>query len=302
MTARGWTADDLPDLTHRTAVVTGATSGLGLATARALARAGAEVVLAVRDTGRGDTVAADIGGRTLVRRLDLADLASVRCFAEGMLADVVAVDVLVDNAGVMAVPEGRTRDGFELQIGTNHLGHFALTNLLLPVIRDRVVVVSSQTHRIGRLRLDDLNIERRRYQRWTAYAQSKLANLLFVLELDRRLAAAGSPVRALAAHPGYAATGLQSHTGTTLQHAAMALLNKVVGQSAETGALSTLYAATQDLPGGSYVGPSGVFEARGHPRLVGRSAAATDAEAARALWELSEKLTGVRFPWPADAA
>jgi len=204
--------------------------------------------------------------------------------------------VLVDNAGVMAVPERRTADGFEMQIGTNHLGHFALTNLLLPRITDRVVILSSGAHRIGKLNLDDLNWERRGYQRWGAYGQSKLANLLFMLELQRRLAAAGSDVRAVAAHPGYASTNLQARTENALQNAVMAIGNKLVAQSDEMGALPTLFAATQDIPGGSYVGPDGFAEQRGHPTLVGRSGAASDPEAAKRLWELSERLTGVSFP------
>jgi NAD(P)-dependent dehydrogenase (short-subunit alcohol dehydrogenase family) len=196
----------------------------------------------------------------------------------------------------MAVPQGRTADGFEVQIGTNHLGHFALTNLLLPHVRDRVVTLSSPAHRMGRIDLDDLSWERRRYQRWLAYSQSKLANLLFTLELQRRLVEAGSEVRAVAAHPGYAATNLQSRTESLAQNTVMAVGNRLLAQSAEMGALPTLFAATQDIPGGSYVGPDGIGEQRGHPTLVGRSRAASDAETARALWARSEGLTGVRFP------
>ncbi len=201
----------------------------------------------------------------------------------------------MNNAGVMATLAMRTREGFELQIGTNHLGHFALTNLLLPRIRDRVVTVSSPAHRMGRIDLEDLNWQRRRYRRWPAYGQSKLANLLFCAELQRRLSAAGSAVRSVAAHPGYAATNLQSRTGSALQNGIMAIGNRIFAQSAEMGALPTLFAATQDLPGDSYVGPDGPGEQRGHPTLVGRSGAARDAETARRLWELSEELTGVRF-------
>jgi NAD(P)-dependent dehydrogenase (short-subunit alcohol dehydrogenase family) len=196
-------------------VVTGANSGLGLVTAGRLAAAGARVVLAVRDIDRGERAAATIPGQREVRGLDLADLASIRAFAEAWDEQL---DVLINNAGVMATPERRTKDGFELQIGTNHLGHFALTNLLLPRIADRVVTVSSGAHRIGQLRIDDLNWRERSYQRWGAYGQSKLANLLFTLELQRRLAQAGSAVRALAAHPGYAATNLQRRTGSRIQN------------------------------------------------------------------------------------
>jgi NAD(P)-dependent dehydrogenase (short-subunit alcohol dehydrogenase family) len=240
-----------------------------------------------------------MSGAVEVRALDLADLASVRAFAEDWQE---GLDVLINNAGVMATPKSRTKDGFELQIGTNHLGHFALTNLLLPRIADRVVTVSSGAHRAGKIRLDDLNWEHGRYQRWPAYGQSKLANLLFTSELQRRLEGAGSEVRAIAAHPGYAATNLQSRTGSFVQNAFMAIGNLVIAQSDEMGALPTLYAATQDLPGDSYVGPDGFQEQRGHPKLVGRSGAARDDTTAERLWELSEQLTGVSFPLAPAAA
>jgi NAD(P)-dependent dehydrogenase (short-subunit alcohol dehydrogenase family) len=299
MSTHKWTAADLPTLDGRTVVITGANSGIGLVAARALGRAGARVVLAVRDTAKGEQAAATIDGDSEVRRLDLADLASIRAFADGWEGDL---DVLINNAGVMATPERRTADGFELQIGTNHLGHFALTSLLLPRITDRVVTVSSGAHRMGRLRLDDLNWKRGGYQRWPAYGQSKLANLLFTLELQRRLSEVGSSVRALAAHPGYAATNLQQHTESRLQDGLMAIGNRVLAQSDEMGALPTLFAATQDVPGASYVGPDGFAEQRGHPTLVGRSAAASDPEGAAALWTLSEELTGVRFPLAAGVA
>lgn len=287
-----WTAGDLPALDGRTIVVTGANSGIGLVAARELARKGARIVLAVRDTAKGEAAAASIPGTAEVRHLDLADLASVREFAAGWEGEL---DVLVNNAGVMAVPERRTADGFELQLGTNHLGHFALTNLLLPQIRDRVVTVASTAHRMGKIDLDDLNWERRSYQRWPAYGQSKLANLLFTLELQRRLRLAGSEVRALAVHPGYAATNLQSRSENIVNHLVMAVGNHVIAQSDEMGALPTLYAVTQDLPGASYVGPDGFQEARGHPTLVGRTGRASDPEMARALWERSEELTRVPF-------
>ena len=293
MPSKKWTAQDLPDLSGRTFVVTGANSGLGLIDARELARAGARVVLAVRDTAKGEQAARTIDGAAEVRKLDLADLDSIRAFAEAWEGDL---DVLINNAGIMAIPQQRTRDGFEMQIGTNHLGHFALTNLLLPQVTDRVVTLSSGAHRIGNLAVDDLNWERRSYKRWGAYGQSKLSNLLFTLELQRRLTAAGSGVRAVAAHPGYAATNLQSRTQNAIQNAVMAIGNKLIAQSDEMGALPTLYAATQDIPGGSYVGPDGLGEQRGHPTLVGRSGAASDTESARRLWERSEELTGVRFP------
>jgi NAD(P)-dependent dehydrogenase (short-subunit alcohol dehydrogenase family) len=290
MSSSKWTAADLPALDGRTIVVTGANSGLGRVTARELARAGARVILAVRDTAKGEAAATEMPGAVEVRPLDLADLGSVRAFAGAWEGDL---DVLVNNAGVMATPERRTSDGFELQIATNHLGPFALTNLLLPHITDRVVTVSSGMHRTGKIRLDDLNWEHGRYQRWAAYNQSKLANLLFTGELQRRLDAAGSAVRAVAAHPGYAATNLQHQTGNAVEDVLMTIGNWVFAQTDEMGALPILYAATQDLPGNSYVGPDGFQEGRGHPKLVGRSAAANDAETARRLWELSERLTGV---------
>ena len=293
MTSSKWTAADLPSLDGRTVVVTGANSGLGLIAARELARVGARVVLAVRDTTKGAQAAATIAGTVEVRRLDLADLASIRSFAESWDG---ALDILINNAGVMAVPERRTKDGFEMQIGTNHLGHFALTNLLLPEIVDRVVTMSSTAHRTGRIRLDDLNWERGRYGRWSAYGQSKLANLLFTLELQRRLGEAELPLRVYAAHPGYAATNLQSHTASGLQDRIMSVTNRLLAQSAEMGALPALYAAVEDLPGASYVGPDRLQEQRGHPALANRTAAASDADTAERLWELSEELTGVTFP------
>lgn len=272
-------------------MVTGANSGLGLVTARELARVGARVVMAVRDVAKGERAARTAPGNVEVRRLDLADLSSVRSFAAEWDGDL---DVLINNAGVMAIPRASTVDGFEMQFGTNHLGHFALTNLLLPHVTDRVVTVSSGEHRRGTMHFDDLNWATD-YQPWPAYRQSKLANLLFVLELQRRLTAAGSSVRSLAAHPGYAATNLQSHSGKPLTDAFMKVGNKVFAQSDENGALPSLYAASQDLPGASYVGPDGPLEMRGKPALVGRTAEASDPEAAKRLWTVSEELTGVTF-------
>ncbi|MER6465108.1 oxidoreductase [Streptomyces sp. NPDC001228] len=294
-----WNASDLPDLTGRTAVVTGANSGIGRTAADALARAGAHVVLAVRDPERGRAAAAGLTGSTEVRRLDLADLASVREFAAGWDRPL---DLLINNAGVMMLPEQSTADGFEMQFGTNHLGHFALTNLLLPYLTDRVVTLSSGLHRGGDgvIHFADVNL-RGRYSPNRAYAQSKLANLLFTLELQRRLTEAGSPVRALAAHPGYAATNLQSRTANPLARLGMRLGNLVVAQDDRAGALPTLYAATQDLPGASYVGPDGMGGMRGAPALAGRSPAASDPVAARRLWTLSEEMTGVTWPLGAGA-
>ncbi|MGZ4551820.1 MAG: oxidoreductase [Blastococcus sp.] len=297
MTPR-WTAADIPSQTGRTVVVTGANSGLGLATARELARVGARVVLAVRDLRRGEQAAATLDGDVSVRHLDLANLDSVRAFAGDWTG---ALDVLINNAGIMMVPAGLTADGFELQFGTNHLGHFALTNLLLPHVTDRVVTVSSSMHRSGRIDLDDLNWQRRPYNATAAYGQSKLANLLFSLELQRRLAEAGSRVRSLAAHPGWAATNLQGRSGSRLMDGGMKLGNRLLAQSDSMGALPTLAAATQDLPGGSYLGPSGFQELRGYPTLVGRTPEASDPELARKLWEASARLTGVDFPVAATA-
>ncbi|NIZ92427.1 oxidoreductase [Kineococcus rubinsiae] len=293
MATPGFSVDDLPDQHGRTVVVTGASSGIGRSAARALAGAGARVVLAVRNADRGRAAAATMPGDTEVRVVDLADLASVRAFAAGWEGPL---DVLVNNAGVMMVPLGRTADGFEQQIGTNHLGAFALTQLLLPHVTDRVVAVSSSAHRAGRVDLADLNWERRRYQRVAAYGQSKLANLLFTLELQRRLTAAGSGVRALAAHPGWASTGLQTRSENRAAVLAGRAANAVFAQSADDGALPTLFAATQDLPGGSYAGPGGVGEMRGAPTLVGRSRDASDTSLAKRLWTLSEELTGTAWP------
>jgi NAD(P)-dependent dehydrogenase (short-subunit alcohol dehydrogenase family) len=288
MTSPKWTAARLPDQSGRTVVVTGASSGIGVVTARELARAGARVVLAVRDPAKGRRAAAGMPGQTEVRPLDLASLASVRAFAAGWTGPL---DVLVNNAGIMAVPAGRTADGFELQIGTNHLGPFLLTSLLLPAITDRVVTVSSQLHRRARLDLDDLNREHRRYRANAAYSDSKLANLLFTEELQARLRAAGSAVRAVAAHPGIARTSLTAQAGGTT-----AAFDRYLGwlfNDAERGALPTLYAATQDVPGGSYVGPGGLGHLRGYPEVQQPSRAALDPVAARRLWDLSARLTGV---------
>jgi len=298
MSAAAWTAADLPVMTGRTVVVTGANSGIGAVTARELARAGARVVLAVRDPARGAAAAATMPGDTEVRRLDLADLSSVRAFAAGWDGPI---DVLVNNAGVMAVPERRTADDFELQIGTNHLGPFALTNLLLGQITDRVVTVASLAHLGARIDMEDLNSEHG-YDRWRAYGCSKLANLLFTLELQRRLDAAGSSVSAHAAHPGWAATNLQGQTTRRVERLAMAVGNRLIAQSAAMGALPTLYAATLPVPGGSYTGPGGLKELRGHPAAASRSAAASDMRAAGQLWELSEQLTGVSFGLAAAGA
>jgi NAD(P)-dependent dehydrogenase (short-subunit alcohol dehydrogenase family) len=303
-----WTAEQIPDQAGRVAIVTGANSGLGLVTARELARAGAHVVLACRDTEKGESVAREIGVPTeQVEKLDLGSLESVKAFAKRYRASHQGLDLLINNAGVMAPPRRETADGFELQLGTNHLGHFALTGLLIPAMQGRadarVVTVSSGAHRTGHIAFDDLQGERS-YNRWRAYGQSKLANLLFALELDRRLRAAGSSVRSLCAHPGYAATNLQSAAAPTLDRLVMKLTNLVLAQDVEMGALPLLYAATQPgLEGGAFVGPDGILEQRGHPKLVhAHNREASDEEIARRLWEVSEELTGVRFELGAPAA
>jgi NAD(P)-dependent dehydrogenase (short-subunit alcohol dehydrogenase family) len=288
-----FSTDSIPDMTGKTVIVTGANSGIGRAAASALSAAGARVVLAVRNTDKGDPAASQMSGTTEVRRLDLASLASVKEFAAGWEGPI---DILINNAGIMIPPKSQTADGFEMQFGTNHLGHFALTNLLLPHITGRVVTVASSAHRMGRIDFDDLNWEHKSYRSWPAYGQSKLANLLFTAELQRRLTAAGSDVEANAAHPGYAATNLQSHSENRLMEALMWVGNRVIAQDDKGGALPTLYAAVADIPGNSFAGPGGFMESRGAPKLVGRSGAATDMDVARRLWDVSEQLTGVSFP------
>ncbi|CAN3130520.1 oxidoreductase [Mycobacterium sp. smrl_JER01] len=285
-----WTAADLPSFAGRTVIVTGANSGLGLVTARELARVGATTILAVRDLGKGTAAAADMAGDVQVRRLDLQDLASVRAFADG----IDRVDVLVNNAGIMAVPYALTVDGFESQIGTNHLGHFALTNLLLPKLTDRVVTVSSMMHLLGYVSLKDLNWKSRPYLAWPAYGQSKLANLLFTSALQVKLRAAGSPVRALAAHPGYSATNLQGNTGNRVGTRIWDTGNRLVASDSDFGARQTLYAASQDLPGDSFIGPK--FSMWGPTTQHWRSPLARNQAKAAGLWTLSEQLTGTEFP------
>jgi NAD(P)-dependent dehydrogenase (short-subunit alcohol dehydrogenase family) len=299
-----WEAGRIPDQTGRVAIVTGANSGLGLVAARELARKGALVVLACRNMDRGRTALAEVEGAATgpepqLEELDLADLSSVRSFAERIKTGHDGLDLLINNAGVMASPRRHTADGFELHLGTNHLGHFALTNLLLPLMegrRDaRVVTLSSNAHKTVRgISFDNLNGDRR-YFRWNAYGQSKLANLLFALELDRRLRAKGSTVKSLAAHPGYAATNLQSAAAPLVDRLVMKVGNTVIAQNDEMGALPVLYAATEPgLEGGTYVGPDGIAEQRGHPKVVSPNRAARNEETARRLWEVSADLTAAR--------
>jgi NAD(P)-dependent dehydrogenase (short-subunit alcohol dehydrogenase family) len=302
--AEKWTAADIPDQAGRTAVVTGANSGLGLAAARALAAAGAEVVLACRNTAKGeaavDSIRAEVPAASVgLEQLDLSDLTSVRAFAERFAGDHAGLDLLINNAGVMAPPRGETADGFELQFGTNHLGHFALTGLLLERMQGRedarVVTVSSTAHKMGRIRFENLRGERR-YFRWFAYCQSKLANVLFARELDKRLRAAGSTVSSLAAHPGYAATNLQTAAPPLVDRAVLAVTNRLLAQDATMGALPELYAATRpNLDGGLFIGPDGFEEQRGYPKVVSPVKAGRDEATAARLWTVSEELTGVSY-------
>ncbi|PRQ07784.1 oxidoreductase [Enhygromyxa salina] len=310
--ASKWKANDMPDLAGKLAIVTGANSGLGLETTRALARKGAKVILACRGQAKAEAAIDELAGGGIDRELlefracDLSSLASVREFCEGVCADHDQLDLLINNAGVMALPYRTTEDGFEMQIGTNHLGHFAMTGLLLnPLLATagaRVVTVSSVAHRIGAIDLDDLH-STQRYQKWVAYGRSKLANLLFTNELQRRLDASparGHQVIAVAAHPGYSSTNLvfvgPQMTGNSLFERASALGNRFLAQSAYMGALPSLYAATvADVSGGEFYGPNGAMEMTGYPRRVRAQKRAYDRTSARRLWELSAELTGVGY-------
>lgn len=279
----------LPDLTGTVVVVTGASSGIGAATARALAGTGARVVLAVRDAAKGERIAATMTGDTEVRSLDLEDLASVRAFAAAWTGPI---DILINNAGIMLVPEARTADGFERQMGTNHLGHFVLTNLLLPHITGRIVTVASNAHARGHLDLDDLNWRTRPYDTSQAYSDSKLANLLFTFELQRRLSAAGSDVRAMAVHPGMVRTNLFGHR--RVLGSIIDIIGRVAMQDPAHGARATLFAATRDIPGGSFVQPGGFGHLRGDPGISTAEPSAYDATVAARLWALSVQLTGTK--------
>ncbi len=306
-----WNREDIPDQSGRTVLITGANSGLGLRSAEALATAGAKVLLGCRNATKAavalDAVkAVATGAPPEVVSIDLADLDSVKTAAEQVDGMVDRLDVLMNNAGVMAIPLNRTAQGFEAQLGTNHLGHFALTGRLLPALlradAPRVVTTSSHAHRVGKMHWDDLNWERG-YKRWGAYGQSKLANLLFMRELDRRATAHETALLSAAAHPGYAATHLQSvgseMSGRKLAGRVMGVGNRVVAQSDATGALPQLYAATMpDVKGGEYFGPDRLFENRGHPKRVGSTSRSRREADARRLWEVSEELTGVTYPWP----
>lgn len=304
-----WTADHLPDVSDLTVVVTGANSGIGFEASKALALKGALVILAVRSLEKGRQAADEIRiaapqARLDVQRLDLASLGSIRAFAVNFSTSHARLDVLINNAGLMAIPHRKTADGFEMTFGVNHLGHFALTGLLLETLlaapTARVVTVSSGMHTRGQMNFEDL-MGTRKYERWAAYSQSKLANLLFAYELDRRLKESGARAISLGAHPGYAATNLQ-YAGprmedSTLSLLAMRLANALFAQSAEKGALPLLYAATAPgLAGGEYIGPNRLGGARGYPVVSQSSAASHDRASALRLWQVSEELTGTRYP------
>ena len=280
-----WTAADLPPMAGRTVVITGAGSGIGLIAARELARAGAAVIVAARNEDKARHAVKELPGLLEVRRLDVSDLNSVRAFAAAWDGPL---DVLVNNAGVMDIPAQRTADGFDRQTATNYLGPFVLTNLLLGHITDRVVSITSQLHRRARLDLGDIDWRRRKYNPMRAYSESKLEIVLFSLELQRRLEAAGSPVRSLLAHPGIATTTLAAHSPAGRINSLGFLLN-----DPERGALPTLFAASQDVPGNAYVGPDGPGSVRGYPVVRKPGKTGLDATAARELWDATAQLTGI---------
>ncbi len=302
-----WTASDIPDQSGRTAIVTGGNSGLGYYTVLELARHGAKVILGSRSDVRGKEAVARIVAEVPyadveLRQLDLADLSSIRAFADGIQSSYPSIDLLVNNAGVMAIDKAATADGFEMQIGTNHLGHFALTGLLLPQLLNvkgaRVVTVSSNAHKPAKLDLDDLHHEKR-YRKWLVYGQTKLANLLFAFELQRRLTAVDAALISVAAHPGTAATNLVrvSAGSNPIKVAVMTVGARVISQSGAMGALPQLYAATAlEVQGGEYFGPSGIAEQFGYPKRVDSSAASKNLDDAQRLWAMSEELTGVGYP------
>jgi NAD(P)-dependent dehydrogenase (short-subunit alcohol dehydrogenase family) len=304
----GWNADDIGDQSGRVAVVTGANSGIGFVAARELAKAGATVVLAARSREKADGAAAKIasaapGAETETGILDLADLSSVSAFAQGVQADHPKVDLLVNNAGVMMTPRSETKDGFELQFGTNHLGHFALSGQLLDALRAaptgaRVVTISSIEHKPGKIDFDDIPLDEG-YGPRSAYQRSKLSNALFGIELDRRLRAAGSDVKSVLAHPGYSNTNLQFAGPTGIMKTVFRVVNPIFAQSPEKGALPTLFAAVApDVDGGDFIGPNGIGEFRGNPTKVQATALAQDPTIGAQLWEVSEEMTGVRFGLP----
>lgn len=313
MASQSWTQADMPDQSDRTVIVTGANSGLGFEATTAFARKGANVIMACRNLDRArsarDEIRDTVDGASLqVMELELADLTSIRSFADAVIAEQSSLHVLCNNAGVMAIPRRETADGFEMQFGVNHLGHFALTGLLLDHLEQapgetRVVTHSSGVHERGDIDFDDLQSEAE-YNKWDAYAQSKLANLLFAYELDRRFRTANASVTSVGCHPGYAATNLQGRgpemEGATLRLWAMRVANALIAQSPAQGALPMLYVATApDVDGGDYIGPGGFRGMRGAPEKQRSSDRSYDADRARRLWEVSEALTDVSFDLPA---
>ena len=303
-----WSIENIPNLSGQIVVITGANSGLGYATSEALAKNQATVILACRSLEKGEAAKQAIlqespGASLRVMQLDLSSLTSIRAFAEAYKQEYDTLNILINNAGVMALPHKKTADGFEMQFGTNHLGHFALTGLLVNRLQatpnSRVVTVSSGLHRRGRLEFDNLQGEKS-YDKWQAYSNSKIANLYFTYELQRRLAKAGASTMSTAAHPGYAATNLQQAgpemSGSRVQKWFMSLANRFVAQSAEMGALPQLYAAVSlDVVGGDYIGPNGRNEMKGHPTKVRSVPLSYDEQIAAKLWQVSETLTGIQY-------
>ena len=307
-----WTAANMPDLTGRSAIVTGSNSGLGFETAQQLARHGASVTLAVRDTTKGDQAATTMLESTAgidvnVGQLDVSDLDSVRAFAQRWSSDhPQGLDLLINNAGIMATPQRKSAQGFEMQLATNHLGHFALTGLLFPALvavpNSRVVTVSSLAHRMTKGFNFDDPMGSKKYRAWGAYGQSKLANLLFTTEFSRRLELGDYSVGAAVAHPGFSSTNLQGTAskmrGNSLEFRVTQLMNSVIAQGADMGALPILFAATAPgLPNDSFVGPADKWQTRGYPTLVDRTDSAKDSLSARRLWDWSEEITGVSYPF-----
>jgi len=298
MSNNKWTTENIPDQSGKSVIITGANSGIGYEATRALVSKGATVIMACRSLEKGEIAATQIrnenpGRKVSVKQLDLSDLSSVESFAKAFLSEYDQLDILINNAGVMATPYGKTADGFEMQFGTNHLGHFALTGLLIDLLKSspksRVVTVSSYAHLIGKINFDNLNGEKR-YQKWMAYGQSKLANLLFAYELQRLTSKNGENPISVAVHPGYAATNLQK--GSSLFRFA----NNFVAQSPEMGALPTLYAATNpEIHGGEYIGPDGFLAQRGYPQIAQSNSRSHDQNTAKRLWKVSEELTGISF-------